>query len=660
MTLAARPLEVLVVEDDPDDAALLVRHLRRAGLVVRHRRIDTLAALRTALAEQVWDVILSDFSLPGFDGLTVFDAVSQGRQRPPFVLVSGHLSEAQAAAAMRAGVADFVRKDQPERLAPVVEREVTARQGRSRIEAALRESESRLAQVLGQLPVLLWTTDEATRVTSTSGGRTHAGGPRSVGFDVLLARLDADPPDPDLASAHRRALAGEEVRCDLGEGDAWFHCELQPLRGPDGEIVGVAGFAHDVTERRKLEQQVVAAQRMEGLGRLAGGVAHDFNNVLTIVLAHAEFILEDSAPTSSIAGDATVIRDAAVKASSLVAQLLAFSRRQVMRMELLDLNRSVSDLERMVRRVIGENVALSVQLAPRLHPVMADAGQIDQVILNLVVNARDALREGGRIVVATSNETVTSEFARTHVGIRSGDYVRVSVVDDGVGMDEATRSRVFEPFFTTKGAGAGTGLGLSTVYGIVKQIGGSVYVTSDLGRGTRFDVYLPRATGVARERRVQAPAGDLRGGETVLVVEDDPILRKSAARALSSFGYRVVTAEDAGLALETWRAAPGTIDLVLTDVVMPGPPVKQLTDAVLSGGETRVVLMSGYSEQMLVAQGDFEGLPFVSKPFTPTSLAHAVRKVLDSHDDPPRRAVRVSGVGPSPAALGRRKGALGK
>ena len=380
-----------------------------------------------------------------------------------------------------------------------------------------------------------------------------------------------------------------------------------------------------------LEQQLFQAQRLESVGRLAGGVAHDFNNLLTVINSYSDLAIEGLRAGDPLRDDLQEIRDAGRRAARLTSQLLAFSRRQVLEPEVLDLNEVVTGLERMLRRVIGEDVDLRFVPAEGIAHTRADRGQLEQVLMNLVVNARDAMPHGGALTLETAEVELDAEYARRRPGVTAGAYVMMAVSDTGEGMDASTCAHIFEPFFTTKAEGRGTGLGLSTVYGIVKQSGGNIWVYSEPGKGTTFKVYLPVTAerGVA-SRPIRVPS-TVEGSETVLLVEDEDAVRALAQRILESAGYRVLAAANGGEALLTCEQAARPIHLMLTDVVMPRMGGRQLADrlAVLRP-DLRVLYMSGYTDNAIVHHGVLDsGTRFLAKPFTARTLLRAVRDALD-------------------------------
>ncbi|MEO5818237.1 MAG: PAS domain S-box protein [Gemmatimonadaceae bacterium] len=404
-----------------------------------------------------------------------------------------------------------------------------------------------------------------------------------------------------------------------------------PMRDRAGAVVGAIVMIADVTAHRKLETQLRMAQKMEAVGLLAGGVAHDFNNLLTAIKGFASLLQMTLDETDSATEFLGEINKAADRAAALTAQLLAFSRRQLLRPESLDLNARVRDLDRMLRLLLRDDGELKLELAPTLNQVLADPGQIEQVILNLVVNARDAIhgRADGVVSIRTSNALLEKEFAEWGVHDVSGPYVRLDVIDNGVGMDRATQARIFDPFFTTKEAGQGTGLGLATVFGIVKQSGGYVWVESAPGQGAMFSVYLPRAESGARQ---SGPTGLVGGGgtETILLVEDEDAVRRVARRALEMHGYTILDATDGVTALAL--AAANDIDLVLSDVMMPGMPGPTLIEELRRRDPDVLVLyMSGHTEEIIRDGLIDPATPFLPKPFTPKQLAQKVRDTFDAH-----------------------------
>lgn len=444
---------------------------------------------------------------------------------------------------------------------------------------------------------------------------------------------------PALQQAARQGTVVEFLHEATGT-DSWFEIRVYPTSG------GVALYCRDVTERRRQhealrrsESELRQKQKIEAIGRLAGGIAHDFNNLLTAIKGYSELVLVDLAGSTEgrvdvgqLREDVDQIRKAADRAATLTAQLLAFGRRQVLQPRLLDLNVCVAEMEKMLRRVISEDIEMRLAFGSVDACVTADPTQIEQVLMNLVLNARDAMPDGGRLTIETGEATLDEAYAARHVGVTPGEYVCLSVSDTGHGMDHATQARLFEPFFTTKEIGKGTGLGLATAYGIIKQSGGNIWAYSEQGLGTTIKVYLPRSRGTVPSAppAVVTPAS-LSGSETLLVVEDEPAVRRLICGVLRRCGYTVLAAEDGYDALHVSEGYPTPIDLLLTDVVMPGMNGRLLADrlrAERSG--LRILYMSGYTENAIVDDGKLEsGTDFIEKPFTPEELTSKVRQALN-------------------------------
>jgi len=430
----------------------------------------------------------------------------------------------------------------------------------------------------------------------------------------------------EAAHGGHSELEARLVRKDGAPIPYQFSCA--PLRNSKGEVIGLTGVATDISERKRLEQQLWQLQKMEAVGRLAGGVAHDFGNLLTVIHVRAQLALHRLGPNEPARQDIDLIDDTAGRAGGLVRQLLAFSRKQVLQPRILDLNEVVGEAEQMLHPLIGESVSLVMTLAPGLGRVKADPVQLVQVLMNLAVNARDAMPDGGQLTVETADVELDEAFTLEHAGASSGPHVMLRVRDTGTGMDDATRAQIFEPFFTTKEIGKGTGLGLATVYGIVKQHGGYVAVDSEVGHGSTFTVYLPR---VDEEPEASAPvtAAPGRGGETILLVDDDEEVRTLAYGILRDQGYVVLEAPTPNEALAICEQHRGAIDLLLTDVVMPVMSGRELAERVRPlRPEAKIMYMSGYPGDVIGNYGVLATGAFVQKPFTPSALLEKVREVF--------------------------------
>jgi PAS domain S-box-containing protein len=461
-------------------------------------------------------------------------------------------------------------------------------------------------------------------------------------YEEWESRLHPDDKERVL-SALRAYLAGrqpeyaQEFRLRHKNGQyRWMYTRGVVLRDPSGRQMHMIGCHLDITERKQLEEQYQQSQRMQAVGQLAGGIAHDFNNLLIVIDGYAELIAGELGPSHHSQRDLDEIRAAARSASNLTRQLLAFSRRQILQPQILDINAALRRSHLLLDRVIGENIALTMNLSARSR-VSADPGQIEQVMMNLAVNARDAMPNGGRLTIETADVELDNVYVAHHHGATAGRHVLVAVSDTGSGMDDTTRARLFEPFFTTKPPGKGTGLGLATVYGIIKQSRGSIWVYSERGKGSTFKIYLPVAAGAAEAPLPAVDAHALRGTETVLVVEDQPEVRALIEKALSRHGYTVFTVTNGPEAAALAQAYEGPIHVLLTDVILPGASGRETARQVVATRPSiRVLYMSGYTDDVIVQHGVLEaGLPFIQKPFSGDALARRIREVLAADPPPP-------------------------
>jgi PAS domain S-box-containing protein len=531
---------------------------------------------------------------------------------------------------------------------------------RKRAEAALRTSraaERRLTQtqsaILNALPAHVALLDRDGTIIAVNEtwkrfdvGDAFHGARFAVGINYLeacAAAVTTSPGEAAAAAEGIRAVADGrlpafdlEYACHVPDQLLWFHLLVAPLK--PGTAEGAVVMYINVTDRKLLEEQLRQAQKMEAIGRLAGGVAHDFNNLLTAILGYADFMLLSLGQADQHRHDLLEIRKAADRASALTRQLLAFSRKQMLLPKVLDLNVIVGDSHKMLRRLIGEDIELTTHLEPALGRVKADPSQIVQVILNLALNARDAMPEGGRLTLKTANVELDASYTRLFLDVEPGPYVMLAVSDTGCGMDETTRSHLFEPFFTTKPEGKGTGLGLSTVYGIIKQSGGHIAVSSELGKGTIFEIYLPRIRNTAAADAGKETSAPLpRGTETILLVEDEDMVRELVRTLLVMNGYTVLDARHPREALQLSEKSTGDIHLLVTDVVMPIMSGRELAQRLaVQRPALKVLYMSGHTSSHHVRLGTAElNLPFLQKPFKPDALARLIREVLDAPPLPP-------------------------
>lgn len=506
---------------------------------------------------------------------------------------------------------------------------------------ALRTAEERMRFALQNTDVGIWDLDYTTGVLQWSETlEAHYGlkpGTFAGTFEAFVERIHPDDRESVLDAIGKAVKAGSDfsimnrtiwpdgtVRWLSGAGRIHLDGHGNPVRG--------VGISLDVTERRRLEEQYQQAQKMEAVGRLAGGVAHDFNNLLTVILGYCELLLADLKPGDPHQPDIAEIQRAGARAGALTRQLLTFSRKQIIEPALLDLNKVVGDLQSMLGRLIGEDVRVLLNLLPDLALVTADSAQVEQIVMNLAVNARDAMPTGGTLTIETANVELDEDYARMHQGVKPGFYVVLTVTDTGTGMTPQVQARLFEPFFTTKEPGKGTGLGMATVYGIVTRFGGTIGVYSEVGRGTSFKVYFPRADAAEMLVEAPTPATQPRAGtHTVLVVEDEEGLRVLAKRLLQRQGYTVLVAADADEAIRLFEQN-ASIDVLLTDVVMPGASGPDLTRQLVEQRPAlKVIYMSGYTEEAIVQHGVLKpGIAFLHKPFTSETLGRKIREVLDA------------------------------
>jgi two-component system cell cycle sensor histidine kinase/response regulator CckA len=642
--MSNRP-RVLVVDDALDHAQMVLELLRMSGAWPK-AEYYVAANYDEALREfdaRAFDIAFFDYWLGSRDGLSLLrDIRGRGVDTPVIVLTSRGAEEI-AVEAMKAGAADYLSKasltvesvERAMRHALALHAEEIQRRD---AEAAVRASDERFRALVENSSDAILLIDAQARVVYMAPSST-----RHLGWtqDQLVGKSIFDfvhSEDIDMATAkladvlhHPGASVTAEVRFHHADG-SWRTMEgVGVNRLDDASVRAIVVNARDITERRRLEDQLRHSQKMEAVGQLAGGVAHDFNNLLTAILGYCNLLLDEMPTDAPPRPDLEEIRSAGERAAALTRQLLAFSRRQMLQPRTLDLNDLVRQLGKLLRRMIGEDIELVTQLASDLLPVRVDPASIEQALISLAANARDAMPTGGRLTIETSNVELGDGFTEEHAVVVPGAYVRLSIVDTGRGMDAATVARVFEPFFTTKEQGKGSGLGLATVYGIVKQSGGYIWVNSEAGRGTMFKMYFPPA-----QSEVAAAAGDgrkddaRRGWETVLLVEDEDAVRALAREVLRRHGYAVLEARHGVDALRIAERHTDDIHLMITDVVMPHMSGRDLAQRLsVVRPHMKVLFMSGYTDHAVVHRDLTPGTAFLEKPFTPDIFARKVRHVLD-------------------------------
>ena len=631
---------VLIIDDDPDDASGVGACIAASHSPAKMRTsVDvagTYDAGLDALGRGTYDVAFIDY---GLEGLALLREARRLGIATPAVIMTSQADGDVAIEAMKAGAADYFSKATatPESLAVAIRHALAIRaeeRQRRQVEEALRASEERFRALVENGSDALVQTNRAGRITYvTPAWERHLGwkSDQTLGSSILdfFQADDRELGATRLEEAVQRK--GEPIvgllRCRHADGGIRLLEAVWVNRLDEPSVGSIVINLRDVTERHRLEDQLRQSQKIESVGRLAGGIAHDFNNLLTAILGYTSLLLDDTPREDPQRADLEEIRSAGERAAALTRQLLAFSRRQMLQPQVVDINALVAQFEKMLRRLIGEDIDLVTALAPDLASARLDPSSIEQVLANLAVNARDAMPLGGRLTIETSNVELDQAYARSHVNVVPGRYAMLAFSDTGEGMDAATSSMVFEPFFTTKEQGKGSGLGLATVYGIVKQSGGYIWVYSEPGHGTSFKVYFPATDTV--EVQSERPLTLDRGWETILLVEDEDAVRELAREVLRRQGYQVLEARHG---LDAIRVAEGhgeAIHLMITDVVMPHMSGRDLAERLASArADMKVLFMSGYTDHAVVHRDVNAGSAFLQKPFTPDTFARTVRRVL--------------------------------
>ena len=622
------PLPILVVDDDRQMLRTIADILRLSGY---SPEAALTAAQGLELAERVQPAIaLVDLRLPDMDGIELVSRLHALSELTQVVILTGNASVESAVRALREQSYDYLIKPvQPERLLDSVGR-AGDRWQRRNAEVAMRDSEERLRRIFEHVSDALLITDDKRQIIDANAAACELTGRRIE----QLRRAQLSEVLPDATTNGPGDVPSSRLSMRHGE---------RRLRGRDGavRIVDVREtlfapglYVHsirDLTSQRQLEEELHQSQKMDAIGRLAGGVAHDFNNLLTAITCYSDVLLTTFEERDERCEDVREILKAAKRAAALTGQLLAFSRKQILQPTLLDLNAVVTDIEKMLRRVIGEDVKLDTALEPDLWPVRADKGQIDQVLLNLVVNARDAMPNGGALRIFTRNVTLGTPRPHAHGVVDPGEYVTLEVSDAGTGIEAAILPHLFEPFFTTKGPGKGTGLGLSTVYGVLRQSDGNIEVRSAPGKGTSFVLYFPRETAEAPVvPQEKVPHVSENGGATILLAEDDTSVRELVRVMLTKKGYHVLCASDGEQAIDMAAKHAGTIDLLLTDVVLPGLNGREVAERMRAArSDLRVLYMSGYTDDAILRRGVLtQRSSLIQKPFSAADLTSRVSELL--------------------------------
>jgi hypothetical protein len=639
----AQPLRLLHLEDDPDYSALLASKLTAEGIEIELSCAETRQAFEAALERGKYDLIIADFSLPDYNGILAMKLAKEKLPGTPILLVSGTIGEEAAIESLKAGATDYVLKQWPERLVPAVKRALRESEDRkSRLEAetklvrreklfrALSENSLDIVTVLDKEAMFKYNSQSVAKVL---GYRPD---------ELMGQNAFAIIHEEDVAATMKQfqqcvATPGQTTTAKFRarhQDGSWLYLETVCKSFlDDPEIAGVVVNSRDVTERHRLEEQLLHSQKMEAIGLLAGGVAHDFNNILTVIQGHASLLRAAEQLPEAQRVSVDQIYQAAERAAGLTRQLLTFSRRQVMQPKPLDLNTVLGNMTRMLGRILGEDIALQFNYSAGQPWVHADEGMVEQVVMNLAVNSRDAMPTGGHLTIKIAVVDVTPGDLSKHHDGRAGKFVCFSVADTGSGIKAEVLPHIFEPFFTTKAIGKGTGLGLATVYGIVKQHRGWITVQSKTGQGTTFHVFLPAinaTTTKSSDTTIEAAAPT--GTETILVVEDEAPVRELVTSILTTLGYKIIEASTGVKALEVWKEHREKIDLLLTDIVMPdGMTGRDLAEKIQADKPSiKTIYTSGYSSD--IVGRDFvlrEGLNYLQKPFVPQKLARAVRKCLD-------------------------------
>jgi two-component system, cell cycle sensor histidine kinase and response regulator CckA len=625
--------KILLVEDNPGDAELM--HIFLGGISEPKYTITAVQRLAQALqAIQVeqFDIAILDLGLPDSSGIDTLQAVVKSAPSLPVIVLTGNLDEQLGLMAVKAGAQDFLNKGQI--TSQLLRRVLRYAFERKQAEINLRNSERQFRTILDALDiqVLLMGTDHRIKWPNRKVCEAF-----ELSREEIVGKFCYElwPRQNALCEGCpvERAIATGDHQCEYRKqkiGKTW-DIKACPVFDEKGIISSIVEMRTDISDRILLEEQFFQAQKMEAIGRLAGGVAHDFNNMLSVILGFAELAKVKAPEAGEFSDYLDEILRAGTKSADLVRQLLAFSRKQTVVPQIVDCNSLLENSRKMLKRLVGEDIDVHFKPTPDLWKVMLDPTQLDQVIINLTVNARDAILGVGVLSIITANVVLDEDYCQNHVYVTPGDYVLLEVSDTGCGMSKEVLSQIFEPFFTTKKRGVGTGLGMSTIFGIVKQNNGFINIYSEVNHGTTIRTYFPRSSGDLTGSPQKKTLSSTTGSETVLVVEDDPSILRLCRRILVDYGYTVTTESDPLKAIEYAAQQTTGIDLLLTDIIMPNMNGKELQLAIEKFHPTiKILFMSGYTSDIIAHQGILaEGVHFLQKPFSKEQLAHKVREVLD-------------------------------
>jgi PAS domain S-box-containing protein len=640
-------IQMLIVEDSDDDVLLIVRQLRRGGIELTYETVQTAQTMAQALAARPPQLVICDYNLPSFNARDALVVLHDSGLDVPFILVSGNVGEEVAAALMKAGAHDFVLKHRLARLAPAVERELREAQERRRsclVEAALQDSEERFRLLAEHIQDVIfryrllpeagidYISPAVTTVTGYTPDEVRANP------DLFFAMVEPEDRTRFERSWHDPNPPALVVRWRRRDGRlVWMEQRAVGVCDGDGQLIAVEGILRDVTEqaladqeRDRLDRELRQSERLDSLGQLAGGVAHDFNNLLAVITGYAGEVMADLPEDHPSRPDIEQITHAAAKAASLTRQLLIFSRLEPSQPQTLNVNDVVTEIERLLRRTIGEDIEFLTLLQPDLSPVTIDRTKIEQVVVNLVVNARAAMPDGGQLRIMTNDQYGAAASPGADTTVQPGRQVCLTITDTGHGMPPDVAERVFEPFFTTKGPGHGTGLGLATAYGVVTEAGGTITLDSRENHGTTFTVLLPAADHAAPSPAVPSQVMLRGAGQTILVVEDDEAVRAVVQRILTKAGYHVLQAATPKDAIEMVDIRAVPIDGMLTDVIMPEMSGPQLVERVRNTRpDLPVLLMSGYTADSFPGGHDMTAdLHLIRKPFSAAVLLQHIQELV--------------------------------